>query len=218
MTARALRGGLLLLAAAVAQPAPAEEPPAAPLPVAERMLSHGPRRTRVSLFDNRVAVVAAREGDRVTVRRLTLYEPEYAAVLRVLEIAAAERPSGRTADRFGEAAPGEILLSLHHPGAPERITYSPLAVPDLRTQQLLAALDDVERLVSEAPPWADEVRAWEPAVGDRVRLWDDGLGTVVELLPEGFVMVQRDVTFIREVVPPGGRERMISAVLERAAP
>ena len=70
----------------------------------------------------------------------------------------------------------------------------------------------------EAPPWADEIRAWAPAVGDRVRLWDGVDGTVVELLPDGYVMVQRDVTWIRDVVPPNDREQLVVAVLDKAAP
>lgn len=208
----------MLFAVSGMTPAAGADPSTAPLPIAERVLTHGPRRTRVSLFDNRVAVVSAREGDRVTVRRLTLYETEFVAILRVIEIAARERSPRRPPDRGPSTAHGEILLHLDRHGTPERIPYSPLAMPDLRTQQLLAALDDVERLVTDAPLWADEIRSWEPAMGDRVRLWDGELGTVVELLPEGFIMIQREVTSIRDAVPPGDRERLVFEIVERAAP
>ncbi len=194
------------------------EPSTAPSAIVERTLRHGARTTRVSLFDNRVAVVSSREEDRVTVRRLTLREPEFAAVLRVIEIAAAERPTVAVHDTHRDPTPGEILLHLGRSGTPERLPYSPLLMPELRTRQLLAALDDVETMVLEAPPWADAIRAWAPAVGDRVRLWDGVDGTVVELLPDGYVMVQRDVTWIRDVVPPNDREQMVVAILEKAAP
>jgi len=202
----------------MATPTPFPEPTPvlrAPAPFLERLVTVGDRTTRLSLFDNRMAVVAVRENNRqVFLRKLLLDQAEYdiyrAAVRRDLE-QVTEGPSSALASDFGQ---GLIRVTLA-PGDTRRMSYSLASVPDLATGRLVATLDDLEQRVSEVSPSHEELRHWEPRVGDVVELYGGQRARVSEVREEGFIFLEHQGTALIEVLSPEQRSTRIERVVSR---
>lgn len=205
---------ILAAAAATAAPAPSLDQ-RAPSPVVERLLTVSGRSTRVSLFDNRIAVVATRDSHGPpTIRRLRLSQTVYSAWREILEQAYAEvEPQVKSTTRSRDSSCRVVLYVGR--GAPRIIDVPPAGGVDLATGQVMDVLDAIEREVTSAPPWADQIRAWEPRIGDRIRLALGPLATVVELPGEDVVIVEHDSTHVREIIPAEARERVVVEILER---
>jgi hypothetical protein len=75
-------------------------------------------------------------------------------------------------------------------------------------------VDDLELQVLEANPSADEIRSWEPHKGDRVELMNGAFATVVEVWPDGLLMLEHDLTYVREAVTPDVRDQVILRVMD----
>jgi hypothetical protein len=207
---------LIILAAAATAAVPVTSiDQRAPNPVVERLRTVSGHSTRVSLFDNRVAVVAARDSqDPPTIRRLRLSQTVYAAWLEILEQAYANvEPQIKSTTRSRDSSCRVVLYVGR--GAPRIIDISPAGGVDLATGQVMDVLDAIEREVTSAPPWADQIRAWEPRIGDRVRLAAGPLATVIELPGDDVVIIEHDSTHVREVIPADVRERVVIEILER---
>lgn len=201
--------GLVLLTA----PVLADEP-RAPSPVAERTLEVRGQSTRVSLFDNRLAVVSMHAADREPdVRTLRLSAAEYQAWVGILErsMTGAESEIESSVQAFDAVCRVQVYVG---PDPPYRFEMPPAAAVDRYLRQVLDVLDMIERQVLEAPAWYEEVTGWEPAVGDRVRLARGNLATVVELVENGVVIVEHDGTWVREVIPPDARLGVIVDILD----
>lgn len=187
----------------------------APSPIVERTLTVGTRTVRTSLFENRAAVVSVtRDGERVLFRQMTLSEGEFIGYLAAVqrdaeEIAKAERrPKVESMGGFGS-----ITLYIG-PMAPTAIRYSPVAVLDLATARLVAALDDLERRVVWGEPPANGLQDWQPQRGDRVELRAGGTARVTEVREDGSFVLEHEDVAINEIVSPEGRVTVVLRVLE----
>ena len=206
---RAIVLGLLL----TATPALAGESQA-PSPVAERTLEVRGQSTRVTLFDNRLAVVSMHAGDGdPVVRTLRLSEAEYGTWVGILErsMAAEEDEIESSVQALDAVCRVRVYVG---PDAPYSFEMPPAAAVDRYLRQVLDVLDAIEKQVLEAPAWYEKVTGWEPAVGDRVRLARGNLATVVELVDDGIIIVEHDGTWVREVIPPEARVAVIVDVLD----
>lgn len=187
----------------------------APVAVAERTVTRGEVSTRVSLFSNRVVVVAVhRQGDLDFMRHITLPEEQYMVYLATFQGSAEEldeRPIVSRVDTFD----AEVVLTLHvGPEAPRVIRFSPMSGMKLPLARIMGALDDLQLQVLEASPSAEAMHAWKPQKGDRVELLNGSFATVVEVWEEGLVVLVHDQTYIREAVPADARDQVILRVME----
>jgi hypothetical protein len=198
-------------------PAPVPTPVvSAPQPVAERIVTLGQRAVRLSLFDNRVAVVSVREQERqVFFRRLTLGETEYEVYRDALMRDAGAVVGRGRSPGLTVAAEGLIRVQ-SRPGSVIEVRYSVGAVLDLVTTRLVATLDDLERRVSETSPSHEELLSWEPAPGDEVELYDGTRATVSEVFENGIIFLAYEETAIIEVVTPEQRSQRIMQVVSGA--
>lgn len=187
----------------------------APVPVVERTVTQGDVSTRVSLFSNRVLVVSVRRGgEHDFMRRITLSENQYMVYLGSL-ITAAEELDQQPISSQVDTSTAEVVISLHiGPDAPRMIRFSPMSIVKLPLARIQGALDDLQLQVLEASPSAEAMRTWEPARGDRVELMNGATATVVEVWPEGLLILEHDLTYVRESVPPDMRDRVILRVVE----
>jgi hypothetical protein len=208
MTTRTLLSAVLLLASATASGQ-------APVPVVERTVTQGEVETRVSLFSNRVVVVTMRRADEQDfMRRITIPENQYMVYLGTFLTAAEELDKQPVASQV-DSSMAEVMLSLHvGPDAPRLIRFSPMSIVELPLGRIQGALDDLQRHVLEASPSAEAMRTWEPAAGDRVELLNGVTATVIEVWEEGLLILEYDLTYVRESVPPDMRDQVILRVLE----
>lgn len=208
MTTRTLLAAVLLMASATASGQ-------APVPIVERTVIQGEVATRVSLFSNRVLVVTVRRGDEHDfMRRITLPENQYMVYLGSF-ITAAEELDDQPVSSQVDTSEAEVVLSLYvGPDAPRLIRFSPMSIVKLPLARIQGALDDLQLQVLEASPSAEAMRIWEPAKGDRVELMNGITATVVEVWEEGLLILEHDLTFIRESVAPDVRDQVILRVLE----
>jgi hypothetical protein len=186
----------------------------APTPVVERILDVQGRQVRTTLFSNGVVVVSVRrDGRRVFFRQVELSEDEYLGYLAALqrdatELAAADSlPSAR-----GSGGRGTVTLHVG-PKAPLIFGYSSMEVYDLTTTRLLGTLDDLEYQVMFREPTGAGIEGWEPAPGDVVSLRSGQRATVVEVAGDGTLILEHDVTHIREIVPADQRKHAIYEVV-----
>jgi hypothetical protein len=187
-------------------------PPQCPRPVVERFLTLGKQTTRVSLFDNRVAVVSMSEdGHQTFFRSRTLSDEEYIGYLAAVVVDETRRRA-RESHISVESTHGEVLI-YRATGDPLRIEYSPLEVEDLQTAHLLAALDDLQSTLESIGPYLDEVRNWRPQPGDRVELNNGETATVVELRDDEVMVLRHGGGTIMELVPIARREQVVYRVL-----
>jgi len=187
----------------------------APVPIVERTVTQGEVATRVSLFSNRVLVVTVRRGDEHDfMRRITLPENQYMVYLGSF-ITAAEELDDQPVSSQIDTSEAEVVLSLYvGPDAPRLIRFSPMSIVKLPLARIQGALDDLQLQVLEASPSAEAMRIWEPAKGDRVELMNGITATVVEVWEEGLLILEHDLTYVRESVPPDMRDQVILRVLE----
>ena len=107
------------------------------------------------------------------------------------------------------------MITLHiGPDAPRTIRFSPMSIVKLPLGRIQGALDDLQLQVLEASPSAEAMRIWEPAKGDRVELMNGTTATVVEVWDGGLLMLEHDLTYIREAVPQEMRDQVILRVVE----
>lgn len=188
--------------------------PRVPSPVAERTLEVRGQSTRVTLFDNRLAVVSMHAGDGDPVlRTLRLSEAEYGMWVGILErsMTGAQDEIESSVQALDAVCRVRVYVG---PDAPYQFEMPPAAAVDRYLRQVLDVFDAIEKQVLEAPAWYEEVTSWEPAVGDRVRLARGNLATVIELVEDGIIVVEHDGTWVREVIPPDARVAVIVDVLE----
>ena len=187
----------------------------APVPVVERTVTQGDVATRVSLFSNRVLVVTVRRGDEQDfMRRITLPDNEYMVYLGSFQTAAEELDQKPVSSEVNTSQ-AEVVLSLYvGPDAPRLIRFSPMSILKLPLGRIQGALDDLQLRVLEASPSAEAMRTWEPAKGDRVELMNGITATVVEVWEEGLLILEHDLTYVRESVAPDVRDQVILRVLE----
>ena len=187
----------------------------APVPVVERTVTQGDVKTRVSLFSNRVLVVSVRRGGEDDfMRRMTLSEGQYMVYLASF-LTSAEELDQQPISSEVDTSMAEVVISLHvGPDAPRLIRFSPMSIVKLPLARIQGALDDLQLQVLEASPSAEAMRTWEPAKGDRVELLNGATATVVEVRDEGLLIIEHDLTYIRESVSPEMRDQVILRVVE----
>ena len=208
MTVRTLLSAVLLMATTTASGQ-------APVPVVERTVTQGEVATRVSLFSNRVVVVTMRRGDEQDFfRRITIPENQYMVYLATFQKAADELGKQPVTSRVATSE-AEVEISLHvGPDAPRLIRFSPMSIVKLPLGRIQGALDDLQLQVLEASPSAEALRTWKPKKGDRVEMMNGTTATVIEVWEEGLLMLEHDLTYIREAVPPDTRDQVILRVVE----
>ena len=208
MTTHTLLAAVLLMASATASGQ-------APVPIVERTVIQGEVATRVSLFSSRVLVVTVRRGDEQDfMRRITLPENQYMVYLGSF-ITAAEELDKQPVSSQVDTSEAEVVLSLYvGPDAPRLIRFSPMSIVKLPLARIQGALDDLQLQVLEASPSAEAMRIWEPAKGDRVELMNGITATVVEVWNDGLLILEHDLTYIRESVARDVRDQVILRVLE----
>jgi hypothetical protein len=187
----------------------------APVPVVERTVTQGDVTTRVSLFTNRVLVVSVRRGgEHDFMRRITLPDDQYMVYLGSF-ITATEELDQQPISSEVDTSTAEVVISLHiGPDAPRLIRFSPMSIVKLPLARIQGALDDLQLQALEASPSAEAMRTWEPAKGDRVELMNGTTATVVEVWEEGLLILEHDLTYVRESVPPDVRDQVILRVVE----
>ncbi|HSO22189.1 MAG TPA: hypothetical protein VLT81_04740 [Chondromyces sp.] len=188
----------------------------APVPVAERIVTHGETTTRVSLFSNRMVVVTISErGTQGFLRQISLPDDQFIIYLSILQDAAGElgeRPVSSDVSTSHDA----VELTLHiGPEAPRVLRFSPMAVVNLPLSKIIGALNDLEEQVRAASPSAAALDSWEPRRGDRVELMTGGFARVVEVLDEGVLILEHESTYLREVVPVDARDQVVLRVVDR---
>lgn len=205
------RSILLMILSVVAATASGQ----APVPVVERTVTQGEVATRVSLFSNRVVVVTMRRGDEQDfIRRITMPDNQYMVYLGTFQTAAEELDKQPVTSQV-DTSEAEVMIALHiGPDAPRLIRFSPMSIVKLPLGRIQGALDDLQLQVLESSPSAEAMRIWEPAKGDRVELMNGATATVVEVWEEGLLMLEHDLTYIREAVPPDMRDQVILRVVE----
>lgn len=203
---------LLQLPAVTPTPTATPRPvPAAPMVVVERFVTTPTQFIRLTLFDNRIAVVSQRHGDRVVVRR-RLLEPVEFEVYRTQAVAETAAVDERELVRsLGTEPPirAELHLGPGSGATPRQLAYSPMLLHDLPLERLQALLDDLEAQVLATPPSQVELADWQPRVGDRVELANGHGATVIRIEDGGVVVLEHDITHIQEIVPPAGRTAAI---------
>ena len=205
------RSVLLMILSVVAATASGQ----APVPVVERTVTQGEVATRVSLFSNRVVVVTMRRGDEQDfIRRITMPDNQYMVYLGTFQTAAEELDKQPVTSQV-DTSEAEVMIALHiGPDAPRLIRFSPMSIVKLPLGRIQGALDDLQLQVLESSPSAEAMRIWEPAKGDRVELMNGATATVIEVWEEGLLMLEHDLTYIREAVPPDMRDQVILRVVE----
>jgi len=178
-----------------------EDTPRVPRCLVERIRTVGEKRTRVSLFDNGVAVVTIRQGDQqVFFRKCTLDPLEFKVYLEALEGCADQ--AGRKEPTTIETSSGNAEVRLSMPGdQPRSFEYSLFQVPDLSTAHLLSLLDDLEHHVSSMRPSAEQLRTWEPEEGQRVELYNGSFARITEVREDGVIVLEEEETLMSRIVP-----------------
>ena len=187
----------------------------APVPVAERVVTQKDTATRVTLFSNRAVVVTVRRDDEQDfLRRITLPDDQYMIYLTAIRSNAEELDELPIKSNVETATAGVALVLHVGPDAPRILRFSPMATLSLPLSRIMSALDDLQEQVFEASPSFEEIRAWTPKRGDRVQLMNGEYARVVEVWAEGLLVLEHEGTFIREMVPPGSRDRVILHIVD----
>jgi hypothetical protein len=186
-----------------------------PLPVAERFSSQRGETTRVSLFTNGAVVVTiSTDGVQTFLRQFTLPPDQYLTYLGVFQTAAAEIGEEPVSSNVGTSH-SEVTVFLHvGPNAPRKIRFSPMASVSLPLSKVMGALDDLQQQGLEASPSAEAMRTWQPKRRDRVQLFNGTFATVKEVWDDGMIVIEHDSTYVREMVPPMNRDKVILRVVE----
>jgi len=189
------------------------EPTSVPVALVERIQTVGATTTRITLFDNRVAVVTMREdGKQFFFRKWTLGKTEFEVYLRALKTVMNSAGLHRHNNIDAEDIQARIFLRL--PGMEARsFSYSPLQVQDLSTNRLNGILDDIQAKVQDMPPAAEALRRWKPKEGDRIELFSGRTAVVDEVRDNGAIVLQYDDVSILELVPVEARAQVIYRIL-----
>jgi len=196
-------------------PTPAPDPYArVPSPVIERVVSEGERRSRLSLFDNGVAVVAvAEDGREVLFRDVALERAELAAYLMAIA-RDVEQVEGSAKPTMGEHLAQGVIRIFGEDGRAREVRYASGVMLELPFARLVATLDDLEKRVAESPPFEDEVRSWQPQRGDVVELFGGELAEVRDVNPEqGMIWVAYRHGAMVEMIPMSERVRRVLRVV-----
>jgi hypothetical protein len=195
--------------------ASAQSPSRVPTAVIERVVNGDRQTVRLTVFDNRVAVVSKQEGgEQVFFRLLTLQVEEYEALR---EVVVADAPAAAVAAlRRGGGVGGARarIRIVMDDGSVGEIPYTTGSVLDLAGARLVAVLDDLEDQVSEVSEYYEELRAWRPEEGDLVELVTGARARVVEVHADGSVTLAHEDVAIRERVPEDVRSERIRRVVE----
>ncbi len=188
----------------------------APVPVVERIITQTNVLSRVTLFSNMVVVVTISEnGVQGFFRKHHLPQDQYMIYLDILQTNAGELGPNPVASAVNSPHT-QTMVTLHiGPDSPRLIRFSPMATVSLPLARIIGALDDLENLVREASPSAEELSTWEPKRGDRVELMNGTFAEVEEVLEDGGLVLEHEETYIREVIAPGTWDLVILHVVER---
>jgi hypothetical protein len=187
----------------------------APIPVAERFVTHLDRTTRVSLFSNGVAVVTIRSDSEDFQRRTTLALEEYMVYLQALNRYAAEIGEDPVTSDV-ESGGSTATLTLHvGPDSPRTFSYSPLASMNLSAGKIVSIMDDIQFRVLSTRPGEDEIKLWQPAIGDCVELRHGGTACVTDIAQDGTIVLTQDETSVMYAVAREDRVDIIYRVIEK---
>jgi len=196
----------------------AEEEPDQPITVpsalVERIVTLGERKSRISLFDNRVTVVTIREnGKQVFFRKWTLNKIEFDAYIKAFETCISK--AGLQIGDSIETPDAIALIRLSFPGQNLReFQFSPFQILDLSTSRLNSILDDLEKRVSSIAPSAEELQTWQPKENDRIELYSGMIARVEEVREDGSIVLQHEETSILELVPHDAWPDVIFRILK----
>ena len=203
---------VLLSVGNVAAEAPEETVPRA---VLERFVSTAVHDVRVSLFDNRVAVVSvSQNGKTVLFRKTRLPITEYRIYLQATERDAALIDAERSSNPVRSASSAAKIFVSTEPGRVFEVSFSPLAVLELPLARLNALVDDLQQRVVQSHPYEEQLFAWKPTPGDRVEFKNGQLATLVEVRVGGDLVFRHDRTNVLEIVPAASMMDVLLRVLE----
>jgi len=172
---------------------------APPTYLVERVTVSEQGTVRVSVFRDRMAVLARRTGGgEPEITGVRLDEVEYAVLAQVVEECYGElerQPPWPDALKGGTSE-----FRLAPPGRPPLVVTVPhTAVRTLAAARLERVLDELQRRIQQTPPGAEDFSSWDPVVGERIRLADGREGRVAALLPSsGGVLVQLEIGPVSE--------------------
>lgn len=186
----------------------------APGPVAERSFTRRGETTRVSLFNNGALVVTmSKDGVQNFMRQITLPEDQYLVYLGSFVTNSTELKENPVNSDVGTSS-AEVVVVIHvGPNAPRQFRFSPMASVSLPFSRILGALDDLQNQAMNASQSAEEMRLWEPKRRDRVQLFNGGYAVVREVWDDGMIVIEYESTYIREMVTPGNRDKVILRVV-----
>ena len=175
---------LLLASAAVAAPA-------APTYLVERVIVAGGQTRRVSVFRDGMAVLVRRSpGSDPKVSRRRLDDTTLSVVRQVVDEASDELAAAGGLD--GPPGQDSVEIRVAPPGRPAARVRMPLGgVTGPDVQRLGIALDDVETVLAELPPDAEDLSRWVPEPGEHVQLLDGSVVVVEALHDDGEKIVVR---------------------------
>jgi len=146
---------------------------------------------------------------------MTLPVDQYLIYLEILQ-KAAEALGEQPVTSSISTPQSEIVVTLHIGSkSPRVIRFSPLATVSLELALISGAINDLESLVRAESPSSEALRGWDPRRGDRVELIAGGYALVSEVLDGGVVVLEHEETYIREIVGPDARDKVILRVVER---
>ena len=190
----------------------------APSVLVERIVREPAGQTRITLFDNRVAVVSVRPKTGEPTFREQLLSKESWSVYRTFF--AQELPRLRKELSEGVVAPGDDgTLRIAVPGQPELVVrFSTRMVPGLALGRILATLDDLQQRLLSSPRENLDVVRWQPREGDRVALWDGTTAVVTEVRKNGVVVLEHEDSPLIEAMDRSELPVRVRSVLGRRTP
>lgn len=185
----------------------------APEPLVERFVTVGDTSIRLSLFDNRMAVLSVRRrSERTLLRKRSLDEASFAVYLNAVAALRDAALAGRGPSSERGIGSAEIRIS-REGQAPAVVRYSPGTVLDLPTGRLVAVLDDLEAQLRATSESFEDLQQWQPQRGDVVRLYTGDLATIQDVADDGLVVLRHHGSGMVEYVPLEARAQVIRAVV-----
>jgi hypothetical protein len=181
----------------------------------ERFITDGTEQTRLSLYDSRVVVISIRRGDQRTFfRSMLLEEEEYATLMVAITQSSGGLPPDQSFTRTidGLPAQAEVILYAGQP-QPLRIRYSPMVSLDLSLAQLVAALDDLQGMVSAVGPYHRQLQTWQPKKGDLVELLNGRRARVIRVQDTGVLVLEHENSPLLDVVAMESITQVIHRVI-----
>ncbi len=187
---------MALLLTITPTPGPTPTPTLAPSPVVERLVTVGPRHTRFTLFDNRMAVlnIFGEDGEPFF-RQLTLSQEEYIVYVTKLRQDSAIAVGPKEYQLAG--LDSHAVITIYQKNGPvHEITYSPSFSLGLPLRRISDVLDDIEKQLLETNPSSEELRNWQPETGDVVELYDGRTATVGDIFGSTLVLETPDEAIV----------------------